>query len=175
MTAAVPRWVCFSHGKESGPQGTKISALGEVALRKGWQVESLDYRGMDDPHERVATLEAWCQAIHDPYVLVGSSMGGHVAAAAAAGGGSDALGLFLMAPAFYVPGYVEFTPPPPACTTTIVHGWHDDVIPWQNSARFAESSLCTLVLLNDDHRLGEMLDQLTAQFELFLGCIEGME
>lgn len=166
MTAQ--RWVCFSHGKESGPWGSKITALAEVARDSGWQVESLDYRGMDDPHERVARLEAWCEQQIQPYVLVGSSMGGHVTAAAALGRGKAARGLFLMAPAFYIPGYEHYTPAPPACPVTILHGWHDSVVPWQNSVRFAEPANAKLVLLDDDHRLVKSLDELCGEFRLFL-------
>jgi len=164
-------WVCFSHGLESGPSGLKINALSKVAQQAGWEVESLDYRGINDPHERVAKLESWCDAIKDPYLLVGSSMGGHVAAAAAAGDCRDPLGLFLMAPAFYVPGYAELTPQAPACPTVIVHGWHDEVIPWQNSARFAERSGCGLILVDDDHRLASKLDHIAKEFEWFLASL----
>jgi pimeloyl-ACP methyl ester carboxylesterase len=166
MTAAP--WVCFSHGQESGPAGTKINALSAVAHAAGWQVESIDYRGVDDPHERVAMLEAWCSSIDAPYVLAGSSMGGHVAAAAAVGAGAAAGGLFLMAPAFYMPGYEAFTPAAPACPTLLVHGWHDDVIPWHNSARFAARGNCELLLLADGHRLDGVLPRLEQTFATFL-------
>ena len=53
--------VCFSHGQESGPWGTKIQALGEVARAVGHAVESLDYQGMDDPQARARKLIAWCR------------------------------------------------------------------------------------------------------------------
>ncbi len=162
------RRVCFSHGKESGPWGSKITALAEVAKAGGWQVESLDYQGMDDPYARVTKLEAWCKQQRDPYVLVGSSMGGHVAAAAATGKGKAALGLFLMAPAFYMAGFEQHTPHPPECPVVIVHGWHDDVVPWQNSARFAELAKARLVMLDDDHRLVGALDAVCEEFRLFL-------
>ena len=46
--------VCFSHGQESGPWGTKIQTLAETARAADWAVESLDYQGMADPLERVA-------------------------------------------------------------------------------------------------------------------------
>lgn len=165
------RWVCFSHGKESGPWGTKIEALAATARDAGWQVESLDYQGMDDPAERVARLEVWCEQQMQPYVLAGSSMGGHVATAAASGKGRDALGVFLMAPAFYMTGFEQLTPDPPDCPLTIVHGWHDDVVPWQNSACFAEPAKAKLVMLDDDHRLANSLDALRAEFAMFLTVV----
>jgi len=165
------RTVCFSHGKESGPWGTKIEALAEVAREQGWQVESLDYQGMDDPDQRVAKLEAWCEFQNASYMLVGSSMGGHVAAAAANTKGSDALGLFLMAPAFYMAGYEQLTPKQPQCPTTIVHGWRDDVVPWQNSACFAEPKNIRLLLLDDDHRLIDSLPAICEEFKTFLSAL----
>ena len=74
----------------------------EIAL------ESVDYRGIDDPSARVAKLLDTAPAFRGPLVLVGSSMGGHVAAAAAAS--LEARGLFLLAPAFYMPGFEAYTP-----------------------------------------------------------------
>jgi len=158
--------ICFSHGKESGPWGTKIKRLADLAKTAGWQVESLDYQGMDDPHARVDKLIAWCAQQSEPLVLAGSSMGGHVALAAAAEVTPRAV--FVMAPAVYVSGYEQWTPKSPDCPVTIVHGWHDDVIPWQNSLRFAEEGNATLTLLNDDHRLIDQLDDVARCFSAFL-------
>ena len=76
--------VVFSHGKESGPWGKKITAMAAMVQSMGLAVESVDYRGVDDPGARVAKLIAAAAPIPRPLVLVGSSMGGHVSAAAAA-------------------------------------------------------------------------------------------
>jgi surfactin synthase thioesterase subunit len=161
--------VCFSHGKESGPWGTKIKALAAVAEDAGWEIESLDYQDMEDPHERVAMLRAWCEDCRDPFVLAGSSMGGHVATAAAQH--VTPAGLFLMAPAFYMPGYEEFTPAVPDCPVTIVHGWHDEVVPWQNSTRFGAEANARVVLMDGDHRLVDVLPELELELEGFLDSL----
>jgi len=158
--------VCFSHGKESGPWGTKIKALADAAERAGWAIESIDYQGMEDPHARVDKLRDWYNAQQGPVVLAGSSMGGHVAAAVATE--NPPLGLFLMAPAFFVPGYEDYTPKAPDCPVTIVHGRHDEIIPWQNSVRYADNNNSRVVLLNSDHRLIDALPEVVMQFELFL-------
>ena len=53
--------VVFAHGQESGPWGTKITALAEAAQALGWAVESTDYRVLpdkNDPDARVAHLLA---------------------------------------------------------------------------------------------------------------------
>ena len=160
------RHVCFSHGKESGPWGTKISTLAGVARAEGWSVESLDYQGIDDIHARVAKLEAYCRGQDGPIVVAGSSMGGFVAARVAAT--LPVRGAFLMAPAFYVPGYEQHVPPPPACPVTIVHGWRDDVVPWEGSVRYASRSRARLVLIDGDHRLTASIAEVSALFRLFL-------
>jgi pimeloyl-ACP methyl ester carboxylesterase len=158
--------VIFSHGQESGPWGTKIRAMAKVAESLGCEVDSIDYQGIADPGERVARLLAHCETIDAPIVLVGSSMGGHVATAAAAD--VDAVGVFVLAPAFYVPGFERLTPPPPDMPMEIVHGWRDDVVPPQNSIRFAESCHATLHLVDGDHRLTDNIDEINYYLRRFI-------
>jgi predicted esterase len=163
-------YVCFSHGKESGPWGTKIAAMADLARDRGHAVESLDYRGMG-PAERVDKLVAHCKALAEPVVLVGSSMGGHVAAAASMQL-PEVRGLFLLAPAFFVPGYEEHTPEPRAGRVTIVHGWRDEVIPAGNSIRFAEKYRADLHLIDGDHRLEGRIFDINRFFNWFLDDLE---
>ena len=55
------RYVVFSHGKDSEPWGSKIAAMAEIAREEGFHVESVDYRGIDDPQARVTRLLAFCK------------------------------------------------------------------------------------------------------------------
>lgn len=158
--------VVFSHGQESGPWGTKIRAMAETVRSMGFDAESIDYRGIADPTERTRKLIAEVKNIDGPLVLVGSSMGGHVATAAAETLG--AAGLFLLAPAFYLPGYEELTPPPPGMPIWIVHGWRDDVVPAENSIRFARQCRATLHLIDGDHRLTDNIDRINDYLRQFL-------
>ena len=158
--------VIFSHGQESGPWGTKIRAMAEHARSLGCNVDSIDYQGIADPTERVRKLIRECAHIEGRLILVGSSMGGHVATAAAAELG--AAGLFVLAPAYYVPGYEALTPPPPAMPICIVHGWHDDIVPAENSIRFAQSCGATLHLVNGDHRLTANIDEINEYLSFFI-------
>src|SRR5438552_3185684 len=134
------RLVCFAHGKESGPWGTKITHLAQVARQRAFEVISPDYSHTHDPKERVAHLlqlapRASC------LVLVGSSMGGYVSAMACAALKPRAL--FLMAPALYFPGWDEEPAGCPALTT-VVHGWKDDIVPVERSIRFAQPRAAAL-------------------------------
>lgn len=158
--------VYFSHGQESGPWGTKIDAMAEVVGELGCRVESIDYQGIADPTERVEKLVACCTGLTEPLVLVGSSMGGHVATAAAEK--VAAVGLFVLAPAFYMEGYEDLTPPAPAIPITIVHGWDDDIVPVENSIRFAKACNATLHLVDGDHRLTANLDEITYYLRAFI-------
>ncbi len=158
--------VVFSHGKESGPWGSKITAMAAVARDLQWGVESVDYRGLDDPGARVGKLIDQAAKFEEPPVLVGSSMGGHVAAAAAAR--LKARGLFLLAPAFYMAGYEQYTPQDIPCPTVIVHGWHDDIVPADNSIRWAREHDAALHLLDSDHRLEDQIDAICLLLRAFL-------
>lgn len=151
------RVIVFSHGKDSEPWGSKIVAMAERARSLGWRAESVDYRGIDDPLARVNALLDVGRSLNVAPVLVGSSLGGHVSTAASIE--LKARGLFLLAPAFYMPGYEQYTPQPMSCPITILHGWHDDIVPVDNSIRYAREHQATLTVMNTDHR---MLDRIPA-------------
>jgi pimeloyl-ACP methyl ester carboxylesterase len=146
--------VVFSHGKESGPWGSKITAMAAVARDLGSAVESVDYRGVDDPRARVEMLIA-ASRVPKPIVLVGSSMGGYVSAAAASV--VRPRGLFLLAPAFYMSGFEAHTPQDVPCPTAIVHGWRDAIVPVENSIRWAHEHKAALHVLDSDHRLEDRI------------------
>lgn len=165
------RHVVFSHGKESGPWGTKIRALANVALDAGFTVDSVDYQGIDAPAARVAKLVAAGRLAAGPLVLVGSSLGGHVCTAAAAA--LSVRGVFLMAPAFFMPGYESLTPAVPDCLVEIAHGWHDDIVPVDNSLRWARQAAVTLHLLDTEHRMTSVLPELERLFAAFLARLDG--
>ena len=163
--------VIFSHGQESGPWGTKIRAMSERAKALGCSVDSVDYQGIADPAERVKKLLRECAGIDDDLILVGSSMGGHVATAAAES--LHAAGLFVLAPAYFMEGYEELTPLPPSMPLSIVHGWHDDVVPVENSIRYARGCSATLHLVNGDHRLKENIELINDYLEQFIRSVTG--
>jgi pimeloyl-ACP methyl ester carboxylesterase len=158
--------VIFSHGQESGPWGTKIRAMAELVRGLGYAADSIDYQGIADPTERVEKCLRECAGIDDDIVLVGSSMGGHVATAAAAEVG--AAGLFVLAPAYFMEGYEELTPPPPEMPICIVHGWRDEIVPVDNSIRYARNCGATLHLVDGDHRLTANLDEINEYLRYFL-------
>jgi alpha/beta superfamily hydrolase len=161
MTTGRPELlVCFAHGKESGPWGTKITRLAEVARARGFEVLSPDYSHTHDPKQRVAELLKLAPQA-DCLVLAGSSMGGYVSAMACAA--LKPRGLFLMAPALYFPGWDEEPAGCPALTT-VVHGWHDDVVPVERGMRFARQNDAALHLLNSGHTLNDQLPTLELLF-----------
>lgn len=158
--------VIFSHGQESGPWGTKIRSMADLVRGMGCEADSIDYQGIADPTERVDKLVAECSGIDDTLVLVGSSMGGHVATAAAAT--LKVAGLFVLAPAYYMPGYEALTPRPPEMPIAIVHGWRDDVVPVENSIRFAQTCNAELHVLDGDHRLTQNIDEINYYLRRFI-------
>lgn len=158
--------VVFSHGKESGPWGSKITAMAEVVRNLGAEVASVDYRGLEDPGARVAKLIAEGKQLAAPLVLVGSSMGGHVSGAAARD--VEPAALFLLAPAFYMPGFEQYTPKGTGIPTAIVHGWHDDIVPVENSIRWAREESATLHVLDSGHRLEDQIPVICTLLREFL-------
>ncbi len=164
------RYVVFSHGKDSGPWGKKIIALTETAKAEGYTVESIDYRGIDSPEKRVERLVEGCRGLQGELVLVGSSLGGFVSMAAASF--LHARGVFLMAPALYMPGLPELRQRVVDCPVEIVHGWKDDVVPLEHSMRFAREYGAALHVLEDDHGLHRSIRRIKHLFEFFLVSID---
>jgi len=159
--------VVFSHGQASGPWGSKITAMADAVRAIGCHAESIDYQGLADPAERVTRLIAACADFAGPIFLVGSSMGGYVATAAAPA--VNAIGLFVLAPAYYMEGFEPLTPSSPGIPTVIVHGWHDDIVPVDNSIRFARDSAATLYIVDGDHRLTTNIDDINQYLTYFVG------
>ena len=160
------RYVVFSHGQAGGPWGRKIMALADTARSEGYEPESVDYRGIDSPRDRVARLMEFCQDLQGDLVLVGSSVGGYVSVAAASL--LHARGVFLMAPALYMEGLPELRKGVLDCPVAVVHGWRDEVVPYDHSVRFAQSYGAALHLLNGDHALHTELRAIRYLFEYFL-------
>lgn len=160
--------VWFAHGRESGPWGRKISVLAEIARDRGHVVHSPDYRGMDSPGERLDHLIGLSPPTAGQLILVGSSMGGWVAGMAARS--LAPAGLFLMAPAFHLPGYGG-EPGYGSVRTSVVHGWHDELIPPEHSLGYCRAGAAELHLLASDHGLASGLPVIAPVFAAFLDAV----
>ena len=164
--------VIFSHGHLSSPQSNKIQVLAPLAEKRGCVVEAIDYRDLrDDPLGRIERLSQRLTELDTTTLLVGSSLGGIVSMAAAER--HSVAGLFLLAPALYLedrlPDRLVRDVYHPQCEhIALVHGWHDDIIPWQHSLRFAEASSASLHLVDAGHQLGECMSTISALFSDFL-------
>ena len=150
----------LSHGFESGPDATKVTALADVAERLGWTCERPDFTDLDAKREvsdlgdvgaRLQRLQeiASDAAAKGPVVLAGSSLGawiaGHVSLRV------NVAGLFLMAPP------IHLDPKHPidaaAVPTSIIHGWDDELIPANDVVAWAQARRAALLLVDDTHRL----------------------
>lgn len=165
--------VIFSHGHESSPDAAKIRALRPVAEAAGFATEAIDYRDLrDDPVGRRDRLVRRLESADANVVLVGSSLGGWVSMAAAER--IPVAGLWLLAPALFLEdripgGTVPDTYRPKTGHVALVHGWRDDIIPWENSLRFASTFRAELHLLDADHRLESAIPRLQGLLADFLG------
>jgi len=160
--------ICFSHGKESGPVGTKILAMSAVAEQAGHQTLSIDYRGIDEPEARVEKLLSELDTDNRPLILVGSSMGGFVSIVASTTIKPD--GLFLMAPAVYLDGYNHIELTPVAEQIFVIQGWHDEIVPCENVIKFSQKHSADLYLCNDGHTLAGSIELIKQQFSKFLSA-----
>lgn len=161
--------IIFSHGKEGRPDGNKIIRLSTISEKYGHTHQSIDYTDTTDPDIRAARLGDIVKQQQQPFCLVGSSMGGYASLVAAVNADKTVLrGVFLMAPALYLPRYQQQQYTGDINHIEIVHGWSDNVVLYEHSLRYAREVGCTLHLVDDNHRFSHNLHQLEKLFEQFL-------
>lgn len=165
----------LSHGFESGPDATKVTALADVAERHGWTHERPDYTDLDAKREvselgdvparldRLRTL-ALDAARRGPLVLAGSSLGAWISARVSLD--VPTAGLFLLAP----PIRMGDAPALDAqrVPTSIVHGWDDELIPAADVVAWARPRRARLLLVDDSHRLSAHVAATAEAFAAFL-------
>ena len=168
----------LSHGFESGPDATKVTALAVAAERLGWSHERPDYTDLDAKREAgelgdvAARLErllglARAHAANGPLVLAGSSLGAWISGRASLHVPVQAL--FLMAPPVAMAG----SPPLDAARVpiSILHGWHDELIPAADVVDWARQRDARLLLVDDSHRLS---DHVAASAEAFAALLASL-
>ncbi len=164
--------VILSHGSDSGPDATKVSALAQVAESLGWRTFKPDYREEDKQGyagsvpPRIARLLEAMRSVSHPLVLAGSSMGAFVSGLASLRAPCD--GLFLMALPIDIPGYPERFGMAHGVPGMLVHGYRDELCPVDAAVAFARARDIPALLLDDDHRLANHVAMLERQFALFL-------
>jgi len=173
----VSRGHCIlSHGFESGPDATKVTALDAAARALGWSTERPDYTDLDarlevsrvgDVPARLARLVELARrrvAEGGPVVLAGSSLGAYISALASLQ--VPTRGLFLMVPP------TTMGPMPAldaaAVPTSVVHAWHDEIIPAAEVIEWARVRSLRLLLLDDGHRLARHVEATAEAFAALL-------
>ncbi|HEY6941604.1 alpha/beta hydrolase [Dokdonella sp.] len=162
--------VILSHGLESGPQATKVSALAAVCAELGWASVRPDYRDLAAGRDPIAIDARVARALeHAPpgarVVLAGSSMGAFTSGLASLRRAN--VGLFLLALPTAIPGYRHAFDAADV-PIELVHGWHDEICPVDVVIDFARARDATLHLVRDDHRLGAHVDWCADVFRRFL-------
>ncbi|MEP6633632.1 MAG: hypothetical protein ABJA62_05425 [Luteimonas sp.] len=150
----------LSHGFESGPDATKVTALAEAAERLGWTHERPDYTDLDARHaiselgdvpERLERLDRLARTARarGPLVLAGSSLGAYISALVSLR--MPVAGLFLLAPPIRMGQAASLDAA--RVPISIVHGWDDELIPAVQVVDWAHARHARLLLVDDTHRL----------------------
>ena len=168
----------LSHGFESGPDATKVTALADAARRLGWTCERPDYTDLDARREmgelgdvpaRLQRLLELARGVAErgPLVLAGSSLGAYISGLASLR--LPVAGLFLMAP----PIRMGQADPLDAASvpTSIIHGWDDELIPAAHVVDWAQPRRARLLLVDDSHRLS---GHVHASADAFAALLAGM-
>ncbi|HEY0332636.1 MAG TPA: YqiA/YcfP family alpha/beta fold hydrolase [Stenotrophomonas sp.] len=165
----------LSHGFESGPDAIKVAALAQVAERLGWTHERPDYTDLDARREissvgdvvaRQDRLLALAQAAAErgPLVLAGSSLGAYISARVSLQVPTRAL--FLMVPPIQMGPLPALDAAP--VPISVMHAWHDELIPVQGIVEWARARSARLLLVDDSHRLAAHVEASAQAFEQLL-------
>ncbi len=160
--------IVFSHGKESGPWGSKIKSMVEHVKNEG-KIHSIDYQDLFSPDDRAQRLIKYIEQLSGNIILVGSSMGGYVSTIAS--NHSKVVGLMLLAPAFDLNGYKESKLVSSCENIVIIHGWSDDIVPYENSVEFSRKHGANLILVNDGHRLSNSFERLKLELKVLINTV----
>ena len=167
----MPGTVILSHGSDSGPDATKVSALAQVAEAIGWKALRPDFREDDklghagSVQPRVDKLIAFANGATQPLVLAGSSMGAFVSGLVSLQ--VPCAGIFLVALPMAIPRWSQRFDM--ACVPAmLVHGFNDELCPVTGAAQFAGARGIPTLLLPDDHRLSNHVELIAQQFRSFL-------
>ncbi|WP_108471136.1 alpha/beta hydrolase [Rhodanobacter thiooxydans] len=164
--------IILSHGSDSSPDATKVSALAALAESLGWRTQRPDYRADDargfagSVAPRIARLRATIEALGAPPLLVGSSMGAFVSGLVSLD--VPVAGLLLLATPSEIPGYARSFDLRAGVPTLLIHGWRDEVCPLAGVHAFVAKRRLPLLVLDDDHRLGASMAMIDAQFRHLL-------
>lgn len=168
----------LSHGFESGPDATKVTALAQAAERLGWTSERPDYTAFDarreiselgDVEARQARLLGMARsaAARGPLVLAGSSLGAYISARVSLQ--VPVLALFLMAPPTSMGTLADLDAS--QVPTSIIHGWDDEIIPAQRVVEWAHARRSRLLVVDDSHRLAGHVEASAQAFSSLLECL----
>lgn len=165
----------LSHGFESGPDATKVTALAEAAEALGWTFERPDYTDLDAQREvselgnvpaRIERLSALAHAAaqRGPLVLAGSSLGAYISGLVSLQ--LPVVGLFLMSPPIRMGKAhpLDAAPVP----TSIIHGWRDELITADEVIMWAQARRDRLLMVDDTHRLTEHVESSKLAFAALL-------
>jgi pimeloyl-ACP methyl ester carboxylesterase len=164
-------FLILSHGLESSPDATKVSALARIAESLGFHSVRPDYRDLDASgdvnriDDRIARLKSHAPP-DTPVILAGSSMGAFISALASQE--LNCVGLFLIALPVAIPGYLRRFDVA-RVPTALVHGWDDELCPVDAAIAFARARGDAITLVRDDHRLSAHVDFVAHRFRDFLG------
>ena len=163
--------VILSHGSDSGPEATKVSALAKLAEELGWETQRPDFREEDklghagSVQPRVEKLVAAAREAAQPLVLAGSSMGAFVSGLASLQ--VQCAGVFLIALPITIPRWSQRFDMA-RVPAMLAHGFNDELCPVAAATQFAAARAIPTLLLPDDHRLANHVEPIGWQFRLFL-------
>ena len=166
-------YLILSHGRGGSPNGVLMVPMAEVA--KNYPIEVIRVNDEDithEPEKRANRLIELVQSLpsEEEVILAGFSMGGFCSVCAAEVC-QNVRGLFLIAPALYLPHYPARKYRDDLINVEIIHGWSDDTVIYEHSLRYAKALNATLHLIAGNHVIRSQAFRVKEIFDNYLNRI----
>ena len=158
----------FARARTAVRSARKILALYEIAEAEGYNAAAVDYRGIERSEraraDAVGFLPQRLRATWCSWARASAPMSRWPPRRRC-----TPRGVFLMAPAMLHAGAAAAEARARCdCPMTLVHGWRDEIVPYEQSMEFAKAHGASLHLVESDHQLHSALPLIRNLFQYFL-------
>lgn len=139
-------------GKQGDINEGKIKLLRLIAKEQKILFTVIDYKKLNSLNNSIDYAINVIKEKNEKIILCGSSMGGYISIVLS-NYIESIYGILLLAPAIGIDGYPDIETNIKCKNVKVIHGYNDDMVPYENVINFCINKKIEMHLVNDNHRL----------------------